>query len=114
MRRVCDHCKEEVNVHPEALSQLGIDPDGMTGVALYKGKGCPECNDSGYKGRDGIFEVMPITNEIKELVLSRRPISEITETAHDSGMLTLKEAAIIKLKRGMTTLEEVARSIRTF
>lgn len=114
MRRICNHCKEEASVHPEVFRELEIEPDEMAGVAFYKGKGCLECNNSGYKGREGIFEVMPITNEIKELVLSRRPISEIAEVAHDSGMLTLKEAAMLKLKRGITTVEEVARVIKTF
>jgi type IV pilus assembly protein PilB len=79
------------------------------GTSVYKGKGCDQCHGSGYSGRQGLYEVMPITPEIRELILDRAPTTEIRKMAIKQGMLTLREDGIIKVAKGITTVEEVLR-----
>ncbi|MDI6840925.1 MAG: type IV-A pilus assembly ATPase PilB [bacterium] len=112
IRRICQRCKEPTTVPVEALKEVGLSPDEMKNITPYHGKGCSECN-VGYRGREGVFEVMSVTPKIKELALARRPVSEITKVAIEEGMLTLREAALLKFKRGITTLEEVIRVTAT-
>ncbi len=108
-RRVCNQCKEEVEVPEEVLLELGVDEDDIGKFTCYKGEGCPVCNNTGYKGRIALYEVMPIYEEIKELILVGASTTEIKREAMRLGMLTLRQAGILKLKEGITTIEEVIR-----
>ena len=110
IRKVCMECREPVKVHPQLLIDLGIPPDEVKSFPVYKGKGCPLCNNTGYKGRVGLYEVMTMKEEIKELVLSRASTSEVKKEAIRLGMKTLRQSGIAKIKEGVTTIEEVLRS----
>ena len=94
----------------QALVKLGFTEDEAKTVKCYKGKGCPACNNSGYKGRIGIYEVMPMKDEIKELTLEGASADEIKKTAIKLGMKTLRMSALNKLKNGLTSVEEVLRT----
>ncbi len=110
IRKICMDCREPIKVHPQLLIDLGIPPDEVKSFTVYKGKGCPICNNTGYKGRLGLYEVMPMKEEVKELVLSRASTSEIKKEAIRLGMKTLRQSGIMKVKDGVTTIEEVLRS----
>ena len=110
IRKTCMDCREPIKVHPQLLIDLGIPPDEVKSFQVYKGKGCSICNNTGYKGRVGLYEVMPMREEIKELVLSRASNSEIKKEAIRLGMKTLRQSGIAKIKEGVTTIEEVLRS----
>ncbi len=105
VRRICSNCKEELKISQEALADVGLKP----GTTVYKGRGCEKCNGSGYSGRQGLYEVMPITPEIRELILDRAATTEIRHMATKLGMLTLREDGLIKVAKGVTTVEEVLR-----
>ncbi len=108
VRKLCPKCKKPYKPTPEELKAVGLEPQDIEGKTVYKkGDGCEICRGSGYKGREGIYEVMLITPEIRELILNKRPVAEIREKAREQGMLTLREAAILKFLRGTTSLEEV-------
>jgi type IV pilus assembly protein PilB len=92
------------------LIDLGVPPDEVKSFPVYKGKGCPICNNTGYKGRIGLYEVMPMKEEVRELILSRASTTEIKREAMRLGMKTLRQSGITKVKNGMTTIEEVLRS----
>jgi len=109
LRRICAHCKDEVKLHPEILRELGLTDEDCANNTFYEGKGCIECNNTGYKGRQGAFEVMPVSPAIRDLILDRAPTSEILSQARTEGMLTLREDALMKLKKGLTTAEEVLK-----
>jgi len=110
IRKTCMDCREPIKVHPQLLIDLGIPPDEVKSFQVYKGKGCSICNNTGYKGRVGLYEVMPMREEIKELILSRASNSEIKKEAIRLGMKTLRQSGISKIKDGVTTIEEVLRS----
>lgn len=110
IRKICMECREPIKVHPQLLIDLGVSPDEVKTFPVYKGKGCPICNNTGYKGRVGLYEVMPIKEEIKELILSRASTSEIKKEAMRLGMKTLRQSGIIKIRDGLSTIEEVLRS----
>jgi type IV pilus assembly protein PilB len=109
LRRICPYCKAETTFHPEVLRELGIDGEEAGSMVAYEGKGCIECNNTGYKGRQGAFEVMPISPSLRDLILDRAPTSELRRQARTEGMLTLREDALMKLKNGLTTAEEVLK-----
>jgi type IV pilus assembly protein PilB len=110
IRKVCMECREAIKVHPQLLIDVGVPPDEVKSFPVYKGKGCSLCNNTGYKGRVGLYEVMPMKEELKELVLSRASTSEIKKEAIRLGMKTLRQSGIAKIKEGVTTIEEVLRS----
>jgi type IV pilus assembly protein PilB len=105
VRRICKSCKEEMTLSAEALIDLRMPPD----TKVSKGKGCDQCNGTGYSGRQGLYEVMPTTPEIRELILDRASTTEIRKLAIKQGMLTLREDGLIKVGKGITTVEEVLR-----
>ena len=109
IRRICPYCKSETKLHPEVIRELGLDPEESKDLVTYEGKGCIECNNTGYKGRQGVFEVMPISPVIRDLILDRAATSELRRQARAEDMLTLREDGILKLKSGLTTAEEVLR-----
>jgi type IV pilus assembly protein PilB len=110
VRKVCTECREPIQVNPKLLVGLGVPRDEMNGFSVYKGKGCSLCSNTGYKGRIGLYEVMPLWDEVKELVLSRASTLEIKKEAIRLGMKTLRMAGITKIKEGMTTIEEILRT----
>jgi len=109
-RKICMDCREQIKVHPQLLIDLGVPPDEAKSFPVFKGKGCPICSNTGYKGRIGLYEVMPMREEIKELILARASASEIKREALRLGMKTLRQSGIFKVKDGMTTIEEVLRT----
>jgi len=110
MRKVCPKCKEPYEPEEKLLREAGIDPEMLKGGTLYKrGKGCQLCGFTGYKGRIAITEVMPISSQLRDMILKGATSDELRETARKEGMRTLREDAIIKLKKGITTVEEVLR-----
>jgi len=109
IRRVCKECKAEVSMPVQALIDIGFQPDEAPGVKLYKGKGCTTCNNTGYKGRVGLYEVLEITDGIREMILTGASSLELKQKAIDEGMITLRGSGLRKLKDGSTTVEEVVR-----
>lgn len=109
VRRICENCKQPTTVIPKLLKEAGIDPQDLEGETVYKGTGCPICNNTGYKGRIAVFEVMAVTPEIRNLILQGASTSAISQVAKEQGMRSLREDALTKLKRGVTTVEEVIR-----
>ncbi|MBZ5510660.1 MAG: type IV-A pilus assembly ATPase PilB [Acidobacteriia bacterium] len=109
VRRVCGECKAEVELPPQALVEAGFTPAEAKTVKVSKGKGCGVCNNTGYKGRCGLYEVMEIDDEIRELILVGASAVELKKKAVERGMITLRRSGLIKAMAGATTLEEVAR-----
>jgi type IV pilus assembly protein PilB len=109
VRRVCSACKQTVVYNEELLKELQMGPEDAAKGTFFEGAGCVDCNNTGYKGRQGVYEVMPMTSRLRELVLERSSANEIKKQAIAEGMLTLRRDAIEKLKRGLTTAEEVLK-----
>jgi len=109
IRKICPECKTPVEISEEAMEEAGIPPERLEGVTFYEGTGCSACNNTGYKGRIGIFEVMPIDEEIRGLIETDANSIQIEEAAMKKGMVNLRESALRKLERGETTFEEVVR-----
>jgi len=109
VRRVCDHCKEPHPVPVPALVQAGFSQDDAPLVVPMRGGGCDRCNLTGYKGRVGLYEVMEVTEELRELILVGASGLELRRKAIDEGMLTLRMSGLRKVKDGITTIEEVVR-----
>jgi len=108
-RRICTECKEPREAHENELVALGHAPDGRGTVTLYRGRGCPACNFTGLKGRVAIYEVMPVTDELRHLILHNAATSEIRELAQRQGMKTLRQAGLAKVLEGTTTPQEILR-----
>jgi type IV pilus assembly protein PilB len=109
VRKICQECKEEIKHPPQALMNIGFSEEDANTIHIYKGKGCNKCNNTGYKGRVGLFEVMPVTAAIRTLVFSNANNAELRKTAIDEGMITLRQSGLEKIKLGVTTIEEVLR-----
>lgn len=110
LRTICQKCKEPVEVPREQLVDLGVPEDRVDKFEVFDGRGCNECNDTGMKGRTGIFEVMPISSTIERMILENASVRAMREQACKEGMLTLREAALKKLERGLTNIKEVMAS----
>ncbi len=108
-RRVCQNCAKEVKVKPEVLIDIGMSPAEVNHVTLKEGTGCNKCAGTGYKGRIALYEVLPFSDEIRELVLNGASVAEIRQEAIKLGMMTLRKSGIMRLKEGITTVEEVLR-----
>jgi type IV pilus assembly protein PilB len=109
VRRICKECKEEIQMPTQALVDVGFPVEEAPKVRLLKGRGCQQCNNTGYRGRVGLFEVMEISEEIRELVLSGASSMELRRKAVEEGMLTLRVSGLHKIRDGATTVEEVVR-----
>src|SRR4026209_850051 len=109
VRRIRVHCKEANPMTPEALMTAGYSEDDANAVTPMKGAGCDKCNTTGYKGRVGLYEVMEIGEELKELILVGASGMELRRKAIDEGMITLRGSGLRKVKDGVTTIEEVVR-----
>ncbi len=108
-RLICSSCREPVEVPPLALIELGVSREEAQGFPCFRGAGCPQCGGSGYRGRIALYEVMPVSEEIRELILGGASANEIKRTACTLGMKTLRQSGLTKLKAGMTTIEELLR-----
>ncbi|MBA2502836.1 MAG: type IV-A pilus assembly ATPase PilB [Pyrinomonadaceae bacterium] len=109
IRRVCADCKVEQAMPPEALAEVGFSPEEATQLKTYRGTGCQTCNNTGYKGRIGLYEVMEITDDIRELILVGASALELRKRAVEDGMITLRGSGLRKIRDGVTTIEEVVR-----
>jgi type IV pilus assembly protein PilB len=109
VRRICAQCAEDHPTPGPALTQAGFSPEDAQTVVPKRGKGCDRCNNSGYKGRVGLYEVMEVTEELRELILVGASAQELRRKAIDEGMITLRNSGLRKVKDGVTTIEEVAR-----
>jgi type IV pilus assembly protein PilB len=108
-RKVCKECREPYEADEESLVPYGHISQGIGTVTVYRGKGCQTCNFTGMKGRIAIYEVMPVTQEIRDLILRNAPSSEIREVAQQQGMKSLRQAGLMKVLEGLTTVEEILR-----
>ncbi len=109
VRKLCASCKVPISVSPEHCAQLGFDPTLFVGTVLYGDKGCVDCHGLGFRGRHAITEFLPVTDRIKDLILEKKPPSEIRQAALDAGMTSLRDAGIAKILAGETTMKEVNR-----
>ncbi|MGH9348175.1 MAG: type IV-A pilus assembly ATPase PilB [Vicinamibacterales bacterium] len=109
VRRICAACKEPHPTPPQALAQAGFSPQDAKAVVPNRGKGCDKCNNTGYKGRVGLYEVMEVTEELRELILVGASALELRRKSIEDGMITLRDSGLRKIKDGLTTIEEVVR-----
>ena len=109
VRRICKECNEEVPTPPQALVDIGFSPEDAKQVKVYRGLGCNSCHNSGFRGRIGLYEVLEVSDDIRELILCGASAIEIRDKAKEEGMLTLRESGLQKIKRGITTIDEVVR-----
>jgi type IV pilus assembly protein PilB len=109
IRRICKDCKTEHPMPVEALLEIGFSAEEAKQLKTYKGSGCQTCNNTGYKGRVGLYEVMEVTDDMRELILIGASALELRKKAIDDGMITLRESGLYKIRNGVTTIEEVVR-----
>jgi type IV pilus assembly protein PilB len=109
VRRICTQCTEDVETPPQMLMQVGYAPDEVKTLRIKRGRGCERCNNTGYKGRVGLFEVLAFTDEIRDMILSGASSIELKRKAIEEGMVSLRMSGLQKIKEGHTTLEEVLR-----
>ena len=109
IRRVCKDCKQEVKTPVQALIDIGFTPEEAETVTTLKGKGCNACSGSGYKGRIGLYEVMELTDQLKETIMLGGSTRDIKRQALEEGMISLRRSGLIKIKDGITSVEEVVR-----
>ncbi|MFY9705143.1 MAG: GspE/PulE family protein [Desulfobacterales bacterium] len=109
VRKICPYCKEAFEMEAAELAELGLDIGNRGRVTLYRGKGCIKCRTTGYRGRTGIFEVLPYTESLKKLTTTDTDVEKLRSRAREEGMFTLRESAIKKMMEGATTFEEVLK-----
>jgi type IV pilus assembly protein PilB len=109
VRRICAQCKEPLQIQPQALVDAGYTPEEAAKTVVCHGKGCATCNSTGYKGRVGLYEVMEISDDLRELILVGASALELKKKALEAGMITLRRSGLIKIAAGLTTMEEVVR-----
>jgi len=109
VRRICNNCKNETTYLPEMIRAAGIPAAEIDSYTFYRGEGCDACGGSGYAGRQGLYEVLPMTQNLRRLVLRGGSADELKEQAVSEGMLTLRHDGLVKVKRGITTLDEVLK-----
>jgi type IV pilus assembly protein PilB len=107
VRLICDTCRTEVHYSPDVLEASGLDPDQWGKVPLYEGPGCIECAGTGFRGRTAIHELLDLSDRIREMILAKKPTSEIRRAAQEEGMRFLRESALDKVRLGLTTLKEI-------
>ncbi len=114
VRKICKNCIEEIEYDEKIIKELNIEDELLKDMKFFKGRGCEICGRTGYKGRLAIFEIMPITPKLRELILNEASSDEIREAAREDGMRTLREDGILKIKKGITTAEEILRITTEF
>ena len=109
VRRVCSFCKEPAEVPPAALMEVGFSERESRTLKLFRGHGCERCSNTGYKGRVGLYEVMEVTDDVREMILSGASSIELRNKAIEGGMMTLRGSGLEKIRNGLTTMDEVVR-----
>jgi type IV pilus assembly protein PilB len=109
VRKICRDCREPTMPSTDTLAQLNLTPDDVLGKRFFRGKGCPSCNNTGFKGRSGLFEYMPINDRVRELINQGASTEKIRDIALQTGMIPLRESGMEKVYNGITTIEEVIR-----
>jgi len=107
VRVICESCKKEVRYDRQTLLDSGLDPAVWGSVSFYEGEGCIECSGTGFKGRTAIHELLDLSDSVREMILAKKPTSEIRRAARDEGMRFLRESALDKVRQGLTTLKEI-------
>ena len=107
VRVICENCKKQVQYAPEILKESGLDPAEWSKIPFYEGAGCLECSGSGYRGRSAITELLDLSDHIREMIINRRPTSEIKRVAKEEGMSFLRDSGLAKVRGGTTTLREI-------
>jgi type IV pilus assembly protein PilB len=107
VRVICENCKRPKNFSPAELKESGLDPAAWASVVLSEGAGCLECSGTGFHGRTAICELLDLTDRIREMIVDRRPTSEIKRIAREEGMITLRESGLAKIRAGLTTVKEI-------
>src|SRR6185437_15328369 len=109
VRKLCQSCKVSISVSPDFCEQSGFEPALFADRVLYGEKGCVDCHGLGFRGRHAITEFLPVTDRIKDLILEKKPPSDIRQAAVEAGMTSLRDAGIVKILAGETTMKEVNR-----
>jgi type IV pilus assembly protein PilB len=109
VRKVCNNCKTEYTPTEEQLMELDLKPEDVTGKLFYYGKGCENCNNTGYKGRVGLFELMIMNDDLREMVLRNASTDDLRDKARSYGMIPLRDMGLAQCYAGTTTIEEVVR-----
>jgi type IV pilus assembly protein PilB len=109
LRKICIKCRRPVQYSDVELSDAGVDPELVRGVTLYEANGCDECNNTGYRGRTAIIELLELNDEIRDLIIAKVPATRLKQAAHDAGVMFLRESAVEKLIEGVTSLKEINR-----
>jgi type IV pilus assembly protein PilB len=107
VRLICENCKRAVHYAPEQLQELGLDPTMWADAPLYEGAGCLECGGTGYHGRSAICELLDLSDRVREMIIARRPTSEIKRAGKEEGMVFLRDSGIAKVRAGLTTIREI-------
>lgn len=114
VRRICENCREEVQTDLQALRSFGFAADEAYSLKMYRGMGCPSCNKTGFKERTGLFEVLVVDEQIKNAIIEGKSASEVNRLIIKTGVKTLRDAGMQKIREGITTIEEVSRALRKF
>ncbi|PLX89225.1 MAG: pilus assembly protein PilB [Desulfuromonas sp.] len=109
VRRICPHCKKAVKYDRETIESAGLNYEQYADFTFYEGEGCKECNGLGYHGREAIVELLEMTDELREMIASKRPVTELKKMARDGGTIFLREAALEKVFEGISTIREINR-----
>jgi type IV pilus assembly protein PilB len=109
VRRICTQCREPIEASEEAMAELGLTPEDLNGGSFHRGKGCDLCNNTGYKGRLGLFELMKLNDDLRDMIMANASADELREIARKDGMVTLREIGIDYMLKGITTFDEVVR-----
>ncbi len=109
VRRICSNCRAEATYMPEVLRAARITEEQAASMTFFRGEGCDACNDSGYSGRQGLYEVLPMTADLRRMILQGESTDELNRTAVEQGMITLREDGLVKVRKGITTLDEVIK-----
>jgi type IV pilus assembly protein PilB len=113
VRKICVDCRTEYEPSPEVLMELNLRPADVVGKKFYYGRGCDRCNNTGHRGRTGIYEFMPMNDELRDLIIANASTEELRNAARKYGMTTLREAGLRAIYAGITTVEEVVRETVT-
>jgi type IV pilus assembly protein PilB len=104
---ICSNCRKIVTYPDQFLVESGFDANRYRDYVFYEGEGCLECNGTGYRGRTAIHELLDLSDKIREMIVERKPSSEIKRVAHEEGMTFLRDSAVAKVLAGITTLKEI-------
>ena len=109
VRKICKECREQTMPSTDLLAQLSLTPDDVIDKKFYRGRGCATCNNTGFKGRSGLFEFLPMNDQLRELINQGASTEKIRDLAMRTGMIPLRDSGLEKVFDGVTTIEEVIR-----